>query len=837
MRPPSHSTLMTRSENSTPKIRSPLTNGESEKPSSMQAQAPLLDSLNCFAQSIMSAASLTVKRDLLKQQAVGQQRERDRQSRFKSVFLTLVEDAELRLEGTEKASLELDKQINLSSQTQSKNVATLARILKDAGVRNTLPNPHDTARLKDDVADVKGDLKTTKQEIDSSRSRFKDDMVDLKADLRAAGKKFDSLNRDAVTSDELRKKLRGLATKDELRGLVAKDEIRGLVAKDDLRRVTTDEVRKHITEALIPTEKKLASLTLEDASLSTRVKDAEALMQKCRETAEEKDQGQSSRFERLETSLSNSRMEMSRLDLTIEEHQRDYFALKVDVGAQNKLLTELSTCVRPDPSNNVLSLDKVVTKNSDRIRSLQQDYEKLNEAIRKTQELQAASKLGSPQVSTASINADTKLVEEIKLIHSDLDALKAEQEDTKLIQHDLNTWKADQEKVEFIRTDLDSLINEEKQKDASVAQGFEEISVELKKQREDFTRLQTEYRLVKQAQASRPASNHPPTPPFAGASISPRGTDQQRLQDVELGFRKLAQSTQTLELFVASQQQKFDRLTSDHLAQNMVHQMQQMYAQHPGNLIAWQAKVDSYLGGILKDRLASIDSHIESLGGNSRDRLAGIESQILAQMTTRRVADVKIQELQEQIRDITQSTTETRNTCFATINSMKNDIESLRDTASRHRSQGSSDYGNRIDNLIDRVTTIENKYVEAISDLEKPVMDLVRNVTNLQRRSGIGSSGNTPREPTAMSRSSKSVEPSGSTTISCENTNDTDSSGTPLSVRRDRGDRRSSDANLKRKAVESNGEDEDEAGCGEIGSTNAKKIPKRRNVSGKNPFS
>ena len=795
MRPPSYSTKVSRSEDSTPKIRSPLSNGESEirQPSSSQAQAPLLDGLNGFAQSIMSAASLTVKSDLLKQQAVGQQRERDRQSKFKSVFLTLIEDAESRLEGMDKASLELDKQMNLSSQTQSNNVTTLARLLKDAGVHNALPNPHDTASLKDDVADVKADLKTTKKGINNSRTRFKDDIADLKADFRAAEKKFDSLNRDAVMSEELRKKLRGLATKDELRGLVA---------KDDLRRVTTDEVRKHITEALVPTEKKLASLTLEDASLSNRVKDAEAFMRKCHETAEEKDQGQSSRFDCL-------KMELSRLDLTIEEQERAHAALKVDVGAQNKLLTELSTCVRLDPSNNVPSLDKVVTKNSDQIKSLQQDCEKINKAIRQTQELQAASKLGSPQVSTASINADTKHGEEIKLMHSDLDALKLEQKDIKLIQRALtNALKEGQEKVELIRTDLDSLINEEKEKDASVAQGFEEISVEQKKQREDLSRFQTT-----------------------------RGSDQQKLQDLELGLRKLSQTTQTIELFVTSQQQKFDRLTSDHLAQNMVHQMQQMYPQHPGNLLAWHAKVDSYLSGTLKDRLAHMDSHIESLGGNFKDRLAGAESQILAQITTRRVADVKIQEFQNTIRDITQSTTESRNTCFATINNLKKDMESLRDTASCHCSQGSSNYANRIDDLEDRVTTVENKYIEAIGDLEKAVMDRARNVSYLQRRNGIGSSGNTPREPTAMSRSSKSVEPSGGTTISRENTNDADSSDTPLSVRRDREDRRSSDANLKRKAVESNGEDEDEARCGKTGPTNAKKFPKRRNVSGKNPFS
>ena len=766
----------------------------------MQAQAPLLDSLTSFAQSIMSAASLTVKRDLLKQQAVGQRRERDRQSKFKSVFLTLIEDADSRLEVMEKASLELDKQIDLSSQSQSKNTTTLARLLEDAGVHNALPNSHDTASLKDDVGDVKADLKTTKKEIDSSRGRFKDDIAELKADLRATGKKFDSLDRDAVMSEELRKKLRGLATKDELRGLVA---------QDDLRRVTKDEVRKHITEALVPTENKLASLTLEGASLSKRVKDTEALAQKCRERAEENYQGQSSRIDRLENSVSDSRLELSRLDLATGEQERAHAALKVDVGAQNKILNELSDFVRLDSSNNILSLEKVVTQNSVQIKSLQQDCEKLNEAIRQTQEFQAASKLGSPQVSAASINADTKLEEGIKLMRGDLDALKAEQEATKLTQRELtNALRPVQEKVELIRTDLDSLINEEKQKDVSVAQGFEEISVELEKQREDLIRLQTE-----------------------------KGSDQQKLRDVDLGLRRLFQTTQTLELFVSSQQQKFDRLTSDHLAQNMVHQMQQMYPQHPGNLIAWQAKVESYLSGNLKDRLANIDSHIDSLGGKFRERLASVESQVLAQISVRQVADGKIRDFQGNLRDITQSTAETRNTCFATMSNMKKDIESLREAASCHRSQGSSDYDNRIDSLVDRVRIVENKYLEAIGDLEKPVMDMARNMTELQRRIGIGSNGNTPREPTAMSRSSKSVEASGSGTIPCENSNDTDSSDAPLSARRDREDRRSSDANLKRKAAESNDEDEDEAGCGDSGSSNAKKMLKRRNVSGKEPFS
>ena len=46
-----------------------------------------------------AAASLTVRRDLAKQQIVGQQRERDRRAKFKSIFFTLIE--ELRRGGVE----------------------------------------------------------------------------------------------------------------------------------------------------------------------------------------------------------------------------------------------------------------------------------------------------------------------------------------------------------------------------------------------------------------------------------------------------------------------------------------------------------------------------------------------------------------------------------------------------------------------------------------------------------------------------------------------------------------------------------------------------------------
>lgn len=785
---------MARSENSTSKAASPPASGELEhwKSSDTQSQAPLLESLNAFTKSITSAASLIVRRDLAKQQAIGQQRERDRHSKLKSTFLTLVEDAESRIQEIEKVSMDVEKQLDLSSQAQSRNAVTLvARLSKQAEVSSALPTAHDRAYLKDDVDEIKADLETTKKEIGNRRD-YGRDIADLQAGLKTSGKKVDKLDREAVTSHELRKKLRDLATIDELRERPTKDEVRGLIAKDDLRRVTTDDVRKHVTEALTPTEKTLASLTLEHASLSAEIKDVEVSIQR-------KDKEQSSRFAHLDTELSGTRMELSRLDLEIQGQERDHAVIKRDLGTQSGLLTELSTCVKLDASNKAPGLEIRVMRNSDQIKLLREDCEKLHERIRQTQALEAASKATSFQVPTTSINADTKIIEEIKLLQNALGVLKAEQEDLKFVRHDLNALKADREKVELIRTDLDSLINEEKQKDVGLTQEFE-------KQHEDLARLQTEMRLVKQSQASRTISNHPPTPPFAHASMSPRESDQQRLQLLEIDIRELRHNFQTLDVFVNSQQQKFERLTTDHLVQSMVHQMQQLYPQHPGNLIAWQSKVDSYLGGSLKDRLVTI------------------ESQIVQLISARR----------EKTQEINQLTLEDRK-IWASIVPMIQDIGSLKQTSFY------KDLTAKIDELANRITTVEAKYNGEIRNLQKIQTDLLHNIIDLQHRRGVDSTRGTHKELTVMSRSSKSIEPVGTTTISCENTNDSDCSDAPLSrradcgVRQDRENHRPSEPNLKRKVTESDGEDEDEGE--EAGPTNMRKVAKRRNVSGQTPFS
>ena len=784
MPPPPFATKTTRSETSTPKGTSPPIDNVT------QPQAHLLESLNGFAQSIMAAASLAVRRELTKQQAVGQQKEHDRQAKFKSTFLTLIEDAESRAEGIEKVSMGIEKQIDLSSETQSTIVMALASQLQ----KSEISAPSSVRRLEDDLADMKADVKAAKQDIYSTRDRdrdhglFKKDLGDLKANLKAAGKKIDYLNREAVLTDGLQKKLSALVTKDEL------------------HRVTADEIRKHVTDALVPTEKKLASLTLEAANLNQRIKGVEDVTHEYRETSEGNDQQLCSRFGRLDTSLNDIQMALSRLELLVQEQKQDYAAVKVTLGAQDGALAELDTYVRRNPSE-APGLGTRVLRNSDQIQLLRQDCEELKEAVRQTRDLQAASNIDPlPQVSKPSVNADSRIEEEVRLIRSDLDALKREQPDLNL----------NRENVVLIRSDLDSLINEEKLKDMGVAEGFEAIEESVNKQREDLARLQGEIRLVKQSQTPQTVHNHPPTPP------TPRESDHQKLQDVESGLGKLTKTTQGLELFVNSQQQKFDGLTSDRVVQSMVHQMQQMYPQHPGNLtnlvnqlVARQARVDSYLGGNLKDRLVSIESQIAA---------------------ARAVTDPRIEET-------SQFGAETRTILFATINSLKQDIKGLREAAQaalQSRPPDDSEYGNRIDELVDRVIALETKYIQAIGDFETNQTDLIGKVKHLQHRYGLGSARSTPGELTltAVSRSSKSVELNGGA-LSSANSDDSDDSDTPLHQRVNGGGRRDSKSkprpNLKRKAMDSDGGESD--GDGEAGATNPKKVPRRRNVSGKKAFS
>ena len=794
MQPPRTAAKSTRAEASTPSATSPPTGSklENRRVSTTQPKLPLLDSLNGFAQAIMSNVSLTVKRDLTKQQAVGQQRERDRQSKFRSTFLTLVEDAESRAEALETVSAGIEKHIILSSQTQSNIAMTLAAQLQKAQVPDTLFSAQDEARLQDEIADIKASLETTQKETSKLRkhSRFTDDLADLKADLRAAEKKISLLNHDAVMADELRRKLRGLATQDELRGLITKDE---------LRRITTDEVRKHITETLRPIENKIALLASEDATRNQKIESLEAITHKHHESAEVKERQQFSIFDRLNTSLSNAQDESRNLEITIMEQKEDYAAVKVELEAQGEALTNLDTYVRREPTDSTSKLDELVTRNSNHIQLLQQDCKKLDGSVRQIQSLQAASKTESPsQALNASTEADKRIEEQVTLIRHDLDALNA-----------------DRKNFALMRTDLDSLINEEKLKDAGLVDEFEAIETRLNKQYQEISRLQNESRIVMQAQAPRPIPNHPPTPPFASASTSPRLSDQQKLQDVEMGLKKLIQTTQALELFVNSQQQRFDGLSSDRVVQSMVHQMQQMYPQHPGNLlalvnqiIAKQGRVDSYLSGNLKDFLAKIETQIAAQGG-----------------------------VDSRMEKISQFTSESRHMTMATVNSLMQDVKGLKAAIFNNGPQEPLIYGSRIDELADRVMTVEARYVKAIGDLQTTQTDLVRDVTHLQHQNGTGSTKDMSEGPTVLSRGSKSVEPN-QNTVSSNGKDDSDGSDTPLSQRSDRGlgrDRegyRASSPNVKRKAVNSDDAEEDE---GE--ETKVRKIAKRRNVSGMSPLS
>ena len=819
MAPPLNATGIVRSETSTPNAISPLTKSEigRRKLSTVQAQVPLLDSLNCFAQSIMSGASLTVRRDLVKQQAIGQQKERDRQSRFDSTFLTLSEDAESRSEGMEKLSTAIEKQMELSSEAQSKCAVGLASHFQEAGISDTSSSVRDQGRLESSLATLKAafktaEVKTAKRETDDTRElgRFRGDLADFKADLKAARKDISYLNREAITADEFHKKLRSLPDQDELRALASKDDLQGLISKDELRRVTSDEVHKRVTDALVPTEKKLASLMMNNANLDKKLRSVEIASQKHHDAVEEKDQQAIARLDRLDTSFQETQTEFSRLELIVQEQKQDNAVIKVNLETQDKALTNLDACVRRESGNEDPSLDEIVKRHSEQIQLLQECYEKPCETVVQDQDILAVPNTGS-SISNASSAADARIEEEFKSIRGKFDAITSEQQSFHLIRQDLDTLILDREKFVLMRNDLDSLINEEKLKDASVVEGFESIEESVNKQLEEIARLKNEVRLVRQSQASHPILNHPPTPPpFTGVSASPRVTDHQKLQDVEITLSKLTKTVQTLELFVNSQQQKFDGLTSDRIVQHMVHQMQQMYPHHPGNLVS--------LAHHNATKLQIVDGYLATLPA----RFANIESQVAARAS----ADSRVEE-------ISQFTVESRRI-------LKQDIEGLRSVTLKDHLQFSSDYCTRLNDLVDRVTNVEKKYVKAIENFQIHQTDLVRDVTHLQYRTGTASTRNTPGENTGMSRNSKSVEPNGSA-ISHQNASDSDCSETPLSLRSGRGIRQDGEehspivAHGKRKADDSDEEAPDEGG--EARSTSVKKIPKRRNVSGTKPFS
>ena len=91
----------------------------------------------------------------------------------------------------------------------------------------------------------------------------------------------------------------------------------------------------------------------------------------------------------------------------------------------------------------------------------------------------------------------------------------------------------------------------------------------------------TEVTATQSQQSQSVVPRQPPTPPTPNYEVILKG----KMEEYDRRFVRLEGHLRSLEMFVRTQQQKFDSLTTTQLAQSMINHMAQVYAYHPSNIL------------------------------------------------------------------------------------------------------------------------------------------------------------------------------------------------------------------------------------------------------------
>lgn len=262
--------------------------------------------------------------------------------------------------------------------------------------------------------------------------------------------------------------------------------------------------------------------------------------------------------------------------------------------------------------------------------TLKGDFTVLREEL---EQLRAAQIKNEISIHGDSSNCHSGLIELIEKCSQGVSQLmeKFDKLDEKII-HDLASPRTQSvaEQIESVRQHAteDSNTTEE------LKQEFDVIADDFGKFEEGFNKLKDEFYLFKEAQE--------------------KSQLQPVLHSDHVKLEKIENNLQSLSLFTKTQQMKFDNLTTEDLARNIIHQTKQLYKEHPGHvhdklriLEDQQRKVDAWIMSIVQPRLLNLETQINLRAGNDALNHLDCRVQTLETFHNRNTMATLSKELQE----------------------------------------------------------------------------------------------------------------------------------------------------------------------------------------------
>ncbi|KAK4691932.1 hypothetical protein P7C71_g5176, partial [Lecanoromycetidae sp. Uapishka_2] len=508
------------------------------------AGEPLRDTLDNFAQSIQSSASLTTQQDFKAHQLTAHDKDRQRQQRHGSIYTTLAEDAETKFDALENSSVALKRQAEQVSSLRASTLSQLAGRMETVGEQVVAPSGNSAGQsrnekaVREQLTQLEDKLAAAQTDIVALRQQavFRDDLDQVvhKSDLEQVLHKSDL--EPVVTQDDLQRSLRAVAHKDDLRRLVDKDDLDRYMTKYAL-----DPMKSKLYEQKVNIEGQFTDCKTDVSRLAKRITDAVLLTEGRNQEGKETQARNAKLFEDLTARFSETQTKLSEIGKTTADQDEGLTNLREGINRHESSLAEITAFVRGDGGGDGKpSLEKVVDAKSKKLLDIQESIGHLRSTTRELTERLDGVATRVDQTATQSHSEPES--------HLGLDFQE--------LRDEFVAFRKDQKNVDdCVSSDCETLekkLNEQTQNITLLSDELQRTKVEMGKQWSHSLGLIT---------ASRPTQ--PPTPPQQARPFTPLEPDRFKLQELSNTIEALKDQTKALEIVSSAQQQKFEAQKHD----------------------------------------------------------------------------------------------------------------------------------------------------------------------------------------------------------------------------------------------------------------------------------
>jgi len=600
------------SESSTPRVAMTPVSMEMATSLAMPTEAkPLAKMFQQFSHSILSTTFQTNKSDSAKRTHHKQRKEDQRWRNRYDTFAPLAEVRQRDIDSTEKKSTRSEKKLQSIKKDHRANTGQLATSLASAGAVIP-PGSNDDDKNKRDIQSLRAELDRAVTSHDKARS----DITKMRAELEKTKGELEkttaSLNKtksnlgqtEFVASKQSRIEKELVEYREDLRDHHEKTEARlhsmsGRVEKVEANTVTMSTIRAMETNA--------ASLTVNTDRAEKMVKQYEKLPDRILELEKRMQDQQSNHVMQADIGTHETKIQSLQSDhLNLAAKLSE---IKTNQDQDAAEFDDLRAVVTGDGKSEKGLLDTMIA-------STKEYDDKFRNAVEAFNESMEDFKGDLKQVKTKVAS-----IEDVKACHGiRINTLEDERPSHSYTSEDLIVIKAE---LSALAKTVESFEKDQNIKDDIVSTETERLDSELIIQTNAIKILAEK---IDSLPTRSSAISPPPSVPSNGNISSPHLTNgtlakrqmghqfveelenkhrviEQELDNFKSSFQRFKESTMDVthnhDTFITSLQQRFDNLTTDYMVKCMIHQMQSLYPQHPGNILNQIAGLQKHFGQLI----------------------------------------------------------------------------------------------------------------------------------------------------------------------------------------------------------------------------------------------